>query len=395
MNDETLLSGLFAAELAPVIEQEKAAAKAADAAQREAERDLVGEKLCADEYSTEYNLTIDSSLGTWRHKEEYPYPFNLPSRLMQFPVNTERGPGPEDEDGNDLPGPRWISVAHPLLIDHPFVKGLIAKGYEVIPDPEDDRCRNQHGTKATHYTKSEYYHAVDLIKSHHKELIDTLRFTTTDAVFSALSYGCHYPKEKEPLSATIVRISEVLAAIQCEAKPVTPERMVQIFDTPHACTSESKKNPYYPINLRYITREELKENRAEEIWGYLWGMTSGWFQNDRGFLHWSAKGIAEYAKWGGKPELPDNTGATDEDEDEIDDRDPEEWEDVDHDPDCEECGETPCVCGCPDCGEQECTCPEPEPEAEALLDFPEDDGLAAGKAKDSTPTAMASQMSLF
>jgi hypothetical protein len=84
-----------------------------------------------------------------------------------------------------------------------------------------------------------------------------------------------------------------------------------------------------------------------------------------------------------------------DDEDEIDDRDPEEWEDVDHDPDCEECGETPCVCGCPDCGEQECTCPEPEPEAEALLDFPEDDGLAAGKAKDSTPTAMASQMSLF
>lgn len=95
------------------------------------------------------------------YEMELEYPWNLPSRMFQFPIEVT-------DDG-----PRRIGLVHPLLVDHPYVQHVQALlGTEIDPNG----APNAYG-----YSKCDtalWWHAVDLIcAGMWKELLETQRFT--------------------------------------------------------------------------------------------------------------------------------------------------------------------------------------------------------------------------
>lgn len=274
LSDESLLSGLFGEQVA----QELAAEDAARAAAEEAARDHIGERLIADGFfHNDYALENDGSFGGWGSNEDYPHPWNLPSRLFIFPAQTLRGPD----------GVRRIGVRHPLLMNHPLVQQVIAKGYEVC-SPDD--CENEHGVSMAFMDHGEWWHAVDLIKTHHVELLNTRHFTTDEDITAAVRYRLEYPG-KTPLSVAVSDMRSVMATIGISEPEDGSESLLNTFDEPHATQSEGKKKPYWPINTRTALKSKISANTA---WAFIHGIEQGWFQNDNGYLHWSAKGIAAW-----------------------------------------------------------------------------------------------------
>ena len=95
--------------------------------------------------ANDYLLSINGGLSVPRHID-LPPPWNLPSRMFQFPIEVGR-----DEDETH------IGLLHPSLADHPFVSHLESV-LGITLDPEG--APNSHG-----YSKREtaqWWHAVDL-----------------------------------------------------------------------------------------------------------------------------------------------------------------------------------------------------------------------------------------
>ncbi len=65
-------------------------------------------------------------------------------------------------------GLRYIGVLHLLLLEHPLVLDLIARGYEICSAEE---CVNEVGVSARFICLGTWWHAVDLIHSHPSELL--------------------------------------------------------------------------------------------------------------------------------------------------------------------------------------------------------------------------------
>jgi len=108
-----------------------------------------------------------------------PSPWNLPSRLFQFPI--ELGDAAKD-------GTRSIGLAHPLLGEHPFVRCVAAAlGLELDPNG----APSAHGVSGQR--TSSWWHAVDLVTAGKwRELIETQRFTTSDDIAGAVVFGLDY-----------------------------------------------------------------------------------------------------------------------------------------------------------------------------------------------------------
>lgn len=282
IDDSSLLSGLFSAQVSQDLAQEqaktaqaKAAKEAAEAAQKERERDLIGERLLADGFfRSEYELDHGSSIHARNHTK-LPYPWNLPSRLFEWPAETHRGPD----------GMRRIGLLNPALMDHPTVKELLAKGYTVCSREE---CVNQHGVSIAHFNPGEWWHAVDLIKQYPHELLKTRQFTTTHAICGAVRYRLDYchAKRGEDLKRIVLDMRRLLTSL---AVPIPTGDELKRFTEPHECHDpESKKKPFWPINI------QREADAGAVAWAYIHGIEHGWFQSDSGFLHWSVKGRIEW-----------------------------------------------------------------------------------------------------
>ncbi len=280
LSDEALLSGLFAAQVASEIEAEAEARKKAE----EAARDHLAERLVADGFfPNHYQLEHDGALAAWRTGREYTYPWNLPSRLFQFPAHTYRGPD----------GVRRIGVQHPLLLDHPLILDLIAKGYELC---DAEGCVNEHGVASSFIHHGTWWHAVDLIGSHPRELVATRRFTTDADIAGAVRYRCSYPRQKGPLARLLAEMRDVLAALEAPEPMDGSAPVLAAFDMPMPCQSDGsgkKSRTRWPINTMRALRSE---ESARVAWAYIHGIESGWFQNDGGYLHWSQKGRGLWAR---------------------------------------------------------------------------------------------------
>lgn len=152
-------------------------------------RDELGEAIIAAELApNDYLLRINRTISPSYDAPDYGDPWNLPSRMFRFPIEThepERGP-----DGQDYP--RVIGLMHPLLADHPFVKEVEAKlGFEISREP----VANAYG-----YSKARtalWWHAVDLASAGRiDDLMRTRQFTTPDDIMRALVFGMRYGPDK-------------------------------------------------------------------------------------------------------------------------------------------------------------------------------------------------------
>ena len=112
-----------------------------------------------------------------RHAERAA-PWGLPSRLFQFPVTIEAS-----DDGDAV-----ISLHHPLLADHPYVRELEAEtGIKA-----EFRGGFDFGT-----SNGTWHHAVDLVSTGHwHDLLGTARFTTPELIAGAVDYGLRHGPRK-------------------------------------------------------------------------------------------------------------------------------------------------------------------------------------------------------
>ncbi len=114
-------------------------------------------------------------------------PWNLPSRMMRFPIAF--GSPSYDEDGK--PVDRCLSLMHPQLSAHPFVTKIEKLLSRKIGFEAASKIKYRHNY-------AQWWHAVDLISSgHFDELIETRRFTTNENLLAAVSYGLRYGPKKD------------------------------------------------------------------------------------------------------------------------------------------------------------------------------------------------------
>lgn len=219
-----------------------------------------------------YLLSINGGLCVPRHID-LPAPWNLPSRMFQFPIET-CAHGEETH----------IGLLHPALADHPFVTHL-----ETVLGIALDRegAPNAHG-----YSKrktAQWWHAVDLISAGEwRALLETRQFTTDHDIARAVAFGLTYSHHEARRMGHIStgEARQIMAAIEA-AEPQDRRSGILSLSAPSPCQQE-KGPAHWPINHGPM-------DAAVIAWAILHGIEDGWFAYDRsGFLHWTRQGRERY-----------------------------------------------------------------------------------------------------
>ena len=220
-------------------------------------------------------LDINNSLSV-PHGFEMPAPWNLPSRLFQFPIEVCR---PDDEQ------PRKLGLRHPLLVDHPYVRHVeAALGFEIARDG----APNRYGY--TSAPTARWWHAVDLVSAGKwRELLATQEFTEPACIMNAVTYGCRYSRHDDKRAAGYITTAEAREMMReiGATEPGGRSAVIRAFSAPSVCRPD-KGAEHWPIN----TGRQCAEDAA---WGMIFGIEDGWFRYDRsGFLQWSELGRERY-----------------------------------------------------------------------------------------------------
>jgi hypothetical protein len=215
-----------------------------------------------------YQLEINHSLQC--DNTGFDDPWNLPSRLMQFPLEVQLG-----KDGQF-----HIGLMHPLIGDHPFVKQVAEaiKPHKINPDGAPSAVGHSAAPAA-------WWHACDLIREHRHDLLRTRQFTTDSAIVNAVIYALNYrTNEFGPEEAR-----EVLDAIGAAPPDGDIVPIVLLVMAPSFVQPE-KGAGYWPIN------SHGSEHAVEFAWLRVWGIEAGWFEYPRRGQHlqWSDHGRGMY-----------------------------------------------------------------------------------------------------
>ena len=202
-----------------------------------------------------------------------PAPFDLPSRLFDFPIEYRQA---TDKGGEAL------GLLHPELASHPFVQHVERQvGIQILPGG----APNDAG-----YSRCEiggWWHACDLgCAGRWDDLLSSRQFTTDREIACAVGLSLRYRTSKSKGSdlnrwAEMRRVLHQVGAEQ----PRDPIALLRQFLPPSEYTYEGRR--ICPIN---ITRT-LHEQPGRESWGLLVGIEAAWFAYDRsGHLQWTASG---------------------------------------------------------------------------------------------------------
>lgn len=281
-----------------MIAEEEAAEKAAAVAdQAERSADPVGEKLVALGYAAnEFCLTMGLNAGyrkvsedaddNWSARDGYTYPWNLPSRAMQFPVHADRSPywcecETCEKWGGMYEGPTHLWVEREEFLQHPYVLELLSHGFDVPV------------LNGLTVDRSDWYHAVDLCTTAHwKDLLATRQFTTDECIFGAVSFRTRWLAGKKTKKAETRdcldtrQAREILGQMGSSEPKDRAERLLTV--TKPSPITEGKAT-YYPVNM-YLDAERFP-SESDCAWAVIHGLEDGWFETSReGYLRWSAKG---------------------------------------------------------------------------------------------------------
>ena len=145
------------------------------AAIRTEQADELGEQIIAAGFAAnDYLLDMNGALNVPRGFP-LPAPWNLQSRLFQFPIEVIKAE--QDE-------PRKIGLRHPLLAAHPFVQHV-----ESVLGFQIDRAGVTNSYGYSNSPHSMWHHAVDLISAGKwRELLATQEFTEPRNIFNAVAH---------------------------------------------------------------------------------------------------------------------------------------------------------------------------------------------------------------
>jgi hypothetical protein len=219
----------------------------------------------------EYILSLNGSLTAPAQDEA---PWNLPSRLFQFPLEVNPIKGP-----SWAPGKLHIGLMHPLVGEHPFVREVARaiRPFKIKPNGAPNDCG---------YSKTRtalWWHAVDLVsKGRWQDLLETRRFTTDHDIVRAVVFGLDYSKIRTGDARRMLTVLRV------------PERhrrdTLRVLDKPIQVKPD-KEAAYWPINQRG------QADPGVVAWGRVYGIESGWFTaSRRGYLQWSPSGVAMHGQ---------------------------------------------------------------------------------------------------
>lgn len=210
-------------------------------------------------------------------------PWNLPSRLFQFPI----------EVGElDCNGQRRIGLMHPEMRTHPYIRhveDLMGLSISEVGAP------NLAG-----YSKSRiatWWHAVDLMSEQHwKDLLETRQFTTDDDIIRAVELALSGNRitpltARSVMRAVGVETSEDALALLC--KFAEPQEVV--------CDGVTS----WPVNRG-------SGSPQDRAWGIILAIEAGWLKfRACGFIGWSELGRSRYAQGPGAVfvETPSGQGA--------------------------------------------------------------------------------------
>lgn len=249
----------------------------------EESNDPLGELIVAKGFEhNRHLLDLNRSLSVPRDFA-LPPPWNLPSRLFQFPIEVRQPDG-------DLP--RKIGLRHPLLAEHPFVKHVEAElQVEIDPNGAPNRYGYSSGPTAR------WWHAVDLITAGHwRDLLETQQYTEPANVMRAVAYGCRYSHHEDRTGAGYIDTVAARAIMRAIGgiEPDDRSAILRGFSQPSATRPDSGSE-HWAIN-------EGHNMSAERVaWGMIFGLEDAWFTHDRsGHLQWSAYGRDRYAAGDGQ-----------------------------------------------------------------------------------------------
>jgi hypothetical protein len=219
-------------------------------------------------------LDINRSLAVPRDFP-LPYPWNLPSRLFQFPIEVSAAEG----DGN-----LRIGLMHPLLAAHPFVQHVeAALGVTLDTDGATNACG------VSKARTGQGWHAVDLVSAGQwRALLATREYTTAEDIARAVAYGLTYSRhDGKPTGYLSPPEARAIMAAIGAYEPASRRGMLA-FSTPSACKSDTGA-VHWPINHPGLPRKVV-------AWALIHGIEGGWFAHDRsGFLHWTGQGRERHA----------------------------------------------------------------------------------------------------
>jgi hypothetical protein len=239
-------------------------------------RDLIGERIIAAGFApNDFILDLNRAL-TVPHDWNLPAPWNLRSRLFQFPI----------EVGEFREGGRRLGLMHPALVDHPFVKHVSqVLGIAIPPGGAPNNCGYSKTGLGT------WWHAVDLMSAGQwQEALDTRQFTTTENLARAVGFALSCGRETGPVLTT-AEARHVLEVLDIAA-PTDPVEILCRLGRPSPVTADDKVERW-PVNTGSV-------QGLEQPWAYIIGLESGWFDHDRsGHIRWTRLGRDRHAAGAG------------------------------------------------------------------------------------------------
>lgn len=203
-----------------------------------------------------------------------PYPWSLPSRLFQFPIEVSAAEGDS---------PR-LGLMHPLLAAHPFAQHVAATlGITLDTDGAPNACG------VSKARTGQWWHAVDLVSAGQwRALLDTQEYTTAEDIARAVAYGLTYSRhDGKPTGYLSTPEARALMAAIDAPGPASRCGMLA-FSTPSACKPDTGAI-HWPVNHPALPANDV-------AWALIHGIEDGWFAHDRsGFLHWTEQGRKLYA----------------------------------------------------------------------------------------------------
>lgn len=238
--------------------------------------DALGELILSKGLATNaFLLDLDNGLKV-PDDFELPAPWNLPSRMFQFPIETH-----PPENGH----PRNIGLLHPALAEHPYVKHVeAALGITIPREPAMNDCGYTKADTAT------WWHAVDLACSGHwRELIETAEFTAPDCMLRAVGLALgSLGRKSDSNNRQALREARGLLAWLGSKEPECRSASIRVMDRPSPF--HDGEGTRCPINSRCADRPY-----AAEAWAFIHGIEDGWMTYDRrGYLQWSELGQIRY-----------------------------------------------------------------------------------------------------
>jgi len=215
---------------------------------------LVSLGLVENTYLLDINRSVRATCDI-----EFVSPWNLPSRLFQYPVEVT---------GLNRQGIRRVLLRHPLLLDHPFVARMIDDGVAVEIDASDPVSSNRNGI---------WWHAVDLCtKEHWRDLLDTRRFTTDSDIMGAVTFGLDYAAIDTAIARTI--LAEVNS-------PEPEDRSMALLSGDGMRPTAREKGGMTPGFW-------IIQDKGLAAWARVHAIEDGWVKHKGGHLYLTPQGIA-------------------------------------------------------------------------------------------------------